>query len=65
MAWVGDDGNRSINMALLGFDGDGSHARLVNKQRLGHSSTFAPALASSGTALYLAWAGRDASTPST
>ncbi len=58
IAWVGDDAERSINVAAIGFDGDGSHAHIINRQRHG-STDFAPALASSGDALYLAWAGRD------
>jgi hypothetical protein len=58
IAWVGDNDERSINVAAIGFDADGSHAHIVNKQRHG-SSEFSPVLASSGDALYLSWAGRD------
>jgi hypothetical protein len=56
IAWVGDNDERSINVAAIG--GDSSHHTIVNKQRHG-STTFSPVLASSGDALYLAWAGRD------
>jgi hypothetical protein len=60
MAWIGDDGERSINIGRLKFGPDAESPEVIEQHKTANSSLLAPALVSSSDALYLAWVGRDA-----
>jgi hypothetical protein len=60
MVWVGDDGERSINIGHLKFGPDGESPEVIDQRKTANTSLLGPALTSSVEALYLAWVGRDA-----
>jgi len=60
MAWIGDDGESSINIGRLRFGPNAESPEIVDQHKTANTSLLAPALASSGDAIYLAWIGRDA-----
>ena len=60
MIWIGDDGDRSINIGHLKFGPNAESPEVIDQRKTANTSLIGPALTSSVDALYLAWVGRDA-----